>query len=128
MNTILLSIKPEYANRILEGTKKYEFRKHLAQSAITRILIYSSSPEKRIVGEVEVVGTLTMKKTPLWEFTKKSAGISRKMFREYFWGCSLAHAYQLGKAIRYDKPKNLTDYGIVQAPQSFIYLKNSDNP
>ncbi len=127
MNTILLSIKPEYANRILEGTKKYEFRKHLAQGAITRILIYSSSPEKRIVGEVEVVGTLTMKKTPLWECTKTSAGISREKFREYFWGCSLAHAYQLGKATKYDKPKNLADYGIVQAPQSFIYLKNSDN-
>ena len=128
MNTILLSIKPEYANRILEGTKKFEFRKHLAQGAITRILIYSSSPEKRIIGEVEVVGTLTMKKTPLWESTKTSAGISRKKFREYFSGCSLAHAYQLGKATKYDTPKNLADYGIAQAPQSFIYLKNSDTP
>lgn len=128
MNTILLSIKPEYANKILEGTKRYEFRKHLAQGAITRILLYSSSPEKRIVGEVEVVGTLTMKKTPLWECTKTSAGINRKKFREYFRGCSLAHAYQLGKAIKYDQPKNLADYGIVQAPQSFVYLKNSGNP
>lgn len=123
MSTILLSIKPEYANRILEGTKKYEFRKHLAQGKVQRILIYATSPEKRIVGEVDVVGTLTMKKTPLWEHTKTTAGISRKKFREYFEGCSVAHAYYLGKATRYDKPKKLTDYGILQAPQSFVYVE-----
>ena len=34
MSKILLSIKPEYAHKILEGTKKYEFRKQLRARAI----------------------------------------------------------------------------------------------
>ena len=44
MSTILLSIKPEYVNKIIAGTKKYEFRKHLAQGDIQKIIIYSTAP------------------------------------------------------------------------------------
>lgn len=122
MSTILLSIKPEYANRIMAGTKKYEFRKHLAQGNIQKIIIYSTAPEKRIIGEVEVVGTLSMKKTPLWEKTKSAAGISRDKYRKYFCGSSMAHAYVLGKATRYEIAKSLADVGLMQAPQSFVYV------
>lgn len=122
MSTILLSIKPEYANKIIAGTKKYEFRKHLAQGNIQKIIIYSTAPEKKIIGEVEVVGTLSMKKTPLWEKTKMNAGISRKKFRQYFDRCAIAHAYVLGKATKYEISMDLADVGITQAPQSFVYI------
>lgn len=122
MSTILLSIKPEYANKIIAGTKKYEFRKHLAQGDIRKIIIYSTAPEKKIIGEVEVVGTLSIKKTPLWEKTKSNAGISREKYREYFAGCCIAHAYVLGKAKKYDIPKSLLDLKIKQPPQSFVYV------
>lgn len=122
MSTILLSIKPEYANKIIVGTKKYEFRKHLAQGNIQKIIIYSTAPEKMIIGEVEVIGTLSMKKTPLWEKTKSAAGISREKYREYFAESPIAHAYVLGKAKKYETPKALTDVGLTQAPQSFVYL------
>ena len=65
MSVILLSIKPEYCKKIFEGTKKYEFRKHLAQNDVEKIVVYSTAPEKKVVGEIEVIGTLSMKKTPL---------------------------------------------------------------
>lgn len=71
MSTILLSIKPEYSNRIFNGTKKYEFRKHLAKKDVDKIIVYSSSPEQRVIGEVNVIETLSMKPSPLWELTKK---------------------------------------------------------
>ena len=93
MSTILLSIKPEYVERILDGSKKYEFRRHLANKKVTRILIYSTAPVMKVIGEVEVIGTLSMKPTPLWEKTKLLAGISRSNFRKYFSGCAAAHAH-----------------------------------
>ena len=37
MATILLSIKPEYVERIFNGSKKYEFRKHLPQEKVDKI-------------------------------------------------------------------------------------------
>ena len=86
MATILLSIKPEYVERIFNGSKKYEFRKHLPQEKVDKIVIYSTDPVQRIVGEVEVLGTIMMKPTPLWEFTKTHAGISRAKYRLYFKG------------------------------------------
>lgn len=125
MSTILLSIKPEYAHKILAGTKKYEFRKRLAQGNIKKIVIYATAPEQKIIGEVEVVNMLKMKKTPLWEKTKSASGISRKKFREYFCDSSIAYAYVLGRATKYETPKTLVDIGITQPPQSFVFL-NSD--
>ncbi len=122
MSKILLSIKPEYVKLILEGNKKYEFRKRLAQEAVDSIVIYSSSPQMVIVGEVKVIQSFSMSPSALWEFTKKEAGISRAKFRRYFKDCKKAYAYKLGNVTIYENPKSLKDLGLFQAPQSFIYL------
>lgn len=123
MSTILLSIKPEYVEKIFNGTKRYEFRKHLAQNDVSKIVVYSTFPEMKVIGEVQVKRTLKMAKTPLWEFTKKEAGISRDKYRRYFKNSNVACAYVLGKTKKYDQPRTLKDYGLSQAPQSFVYLK-----
>jgi predicted transcriptional regulator len=104
------------------GEKKYEFRKNLARDNVSKIVVYSTAPEGKILGEVEVKGKMTMKKTLLWEQTKKHAGITREKYREYFHGCAEAHAYVLGKTTLYDNSLTLADFGIAQAPQSFVYL------
>lgn len=62
MCTILLSIHPEYVRQILAGTKKFEFRRSVAKRNVDRILIYSTSPEMKVVGSVSVLGVL--KDTP----------------------------------------------------------------
>ena len=126
MATILLSIKPEYVERIFNGSKKYEFRKHLPQEKVEKIIVYSTDPVQRIVGEVEVLGTLSMKPSPLWEFTKKFAGISRVKYRAYFEGCAIAYAFQLGQTQIYESPKTLKDLGMKNAPQSFVYINSKE--
>lgn len=122
MATILLSIKPEYVERIFSGSKKYEFRKHLPQEKVDKIVVYSTDPVQRVVGEVEVIDTLSMRPSPLWEATKTTAGISRAKYRTYFKGCSVACAFHLGQVQIYDTPKTLDEMGIRNAPQSFIYI------
>lgn len=120
--TILLSIKPEYANRILTGEKKFEYRKRLSQEPVDRIIVYSTDPIKKVIGEVSVVGTITKSPTRLWEDTKMESGITRSKYRLYFRGCKQAHAYQLGDVRIYTPPKELAEFGVVQAPQSFVYI------
>ena len=122
MSTILLSIKPEYVTGIFNHTKLYEFRKRIPQKPIKRVIVYSSDPVQRIVGEFEVLETIKMKPSPLWEFTKKAAGITRAQFREYFHGCDEAYAFKIGKTVLYETPKMLKEYGISSAPQFFFYL------
>lgn len=122
MKAILLSIKPEYVERILAGTKKYEYRKKLARSKSSILLIYSTSPIMKIVAKVEIRGTISAAPSTLWEQTKSNAGISRKKYREYFHGCKTAYAYELGKVEKFDHPHDLSDYNITLAPQSFSYV------
>lgn len=123
MSTILLPIKPEYVDKILSGEKKYEFRRNLAKSNVTKILVYATSPIMMVVGEAEVVGTLSLRPSPLWEETKNEAGISRAKFREYFTGKKIGYAYKLGRVQRYNNPLPLSTYNINQAPQSLVYIK-----
>ena len=122
METIMLSINPEYADKILAGSKKYEFRKKLANKTVDKIMIYSTAPIMKVVGEVEVLKTISSSPSALWEYTKKSAGITRDKFRKYFKGCKVAYAYELGKVIQYNPPKELGEFNVDLPPQSFIYL------
>lgn len=122
MESILLSINPEYVEKIFAGSKKYEFRKRLANKAVGKILMYSTAPIMKVVGEVQIVETISDSPTALWECTKKFAGISRDKYRKYFKGCKVAYAYRLGQVIRYDPPKELSEFNISLPPQSFVYL------
>lgn len=124
MRSILLSIKPEYVNKILQGTKKYEFRRRIAKDTISSIYIYSTYPVMKVVAKIEVLGIMFAAPSTLWENTKFEAGISRRKFREYFKGCKIAYAYKLGSVYLLDTPKSLQEYGITFPPQSFIYIDN----
>ena len=124
MARILLSIKPEYVAKIFNLTKRYEFRKRIPHRPIEKVIVYSTEPERSVVGEFEVLEIITMKPSSLWEKTKKDAGISRAKFREYFHGCENSYAYKIGYVTLYEKPKKLTDFGVNQAPQSFVYVKD----
>ena len=84
--------------------------------------MYSSAPEQAVIGEIEVIKTLKMKPTPLWNSTKANAGISRSKYRKYFSGCTTAYAFVIGSFEKYPTSKSLADLNIQSAPQSFVYL------
>lgn len=122
MSTMLLSIKPKYAKVILEGKKQYEFRKSKPKEGINRIIFYASSPQKQVVGEAAIDQILEGTPEEIWEIAKMAAGITKKFYFSYYAGKDKAVAYKLKDVMIYDTPKALSDYGISQAPQSFIYL------
>lgn len=124
MCTILLPIKPEYANRIIEQKKLYEYRKNICKRKIDKIVIYSTSPVKRVVAEVEVKSVLSNTPNKLWKETKQYSGISKAKYMKYFKNKKVAFAYELGKIIIYKQPKMLEDIGINYYPQSYVYLTN----
>ena len=119
---ILISINPEHVQNIIAGTKKYEYRKIAAKQDVSSIIIYETTPIKRIVAEAEIVGVLELPPEDLWKQTKNESGISKVFFDRYFANRTIAYAYKLGKIKVYDTPKTLMDYGIKAAPQSFVYV------
>lgn len=123
MKALLLSIKPEYVEKILQGEKKFEYRKRLAKEDVSYIYVYSTAPSMKVVASVHIEGHLSDSPTALWEKTKAAAGISRAKFRDYFRGCKTAYAYKLGQVEVFESPKNLSDFGVAVPPQSFVYIK-----
>ena len=78
---VVLSIKPEFANKIFEGTKKYEFRRAIFKNPnIKKVVVYSSSPVQKIIGEFEIDRIIIHDLETLWNKTKKYSGISEDFF------------------------------------------------
>ena len=119
---IILPIKPLFAEKVLSGEKKYEYRKKLCQKEIDKIYLYSTSPVKMIVGEAEVVDKMRMDKDLLWAKTRGQAGITKEFYAQYFAGQDYACAYKIGDVKSYSRPIALHRRGIEHVPQSFIYV------
>ena len=80
MKNIIISINPEHVKNIINGTKKFEYRTKAAKNDIKKIIIYETTPIKKVVAEAEIVEVLIMKPQELWNETKEQSGIS-KSFR-----------------------------------------------
>lgn len=121
---ILLSIKPEYAEKILDGRKHFEFRKKIfKRSEVRTIVIYATKPLGKVVGEFEIDEILEDKPDKIWRLTKNKSGITKSFFNTYFEKQQTAFAIKVGTIQRYEKPLDLQDVIPGRpAPQSFCYL------
>lgn len=120
---VLLSIKPEYAIKIFEGSKKFEFRKSVFKNLdIRTVVVYASSPIQMIIGEFTIAEIIEDSPDVLWEKTKLHSGITKEFFDEYFLNKNRAFAIKVKDANRYKMPLMLSDFDLNFAPQSFVYL------
>ena len=120
---VIMSINPMHAEKILAGTKRYEFRKIRCKKRVDVIVIYATAPIKKVLGEVEIRGVIEDLPQAVWEKTKTAAGIDVPFFNRYYQGRNKAVAYELGDMSIFVKPKNLSDYGLKVAPQSYAYVE-----
>ncbi|WP_345785832.1 ASCH domain-containing protein [Gemmatimonas sp.] len=121
---ILLSIRPEYARRILDGTKRFEFRKRIHRDPrVQTVVIYATMPVGMVIGEFTIESVHADDPESLWEHTKEHSGISKEFFSSYFHGRDVAYAIEIKKVRKFRKPKSVSEYlasGI--APQSYAYV------
>lgn len=120
---VLLSIKPEFAFKIFDGEKKFEFRKVIFKNPdIRTVVVYASSPVQQVIGEFEIDDIISSSPDEIWELTKKYSGISEMYFHEYFENRLVAHAIKIKNTKRYKKPMSLKEDFNVLPPQSYLYL------
>lgn len=124
---VLLSIKPEFAERIFEGSKKYEFRKALFKNSdIKTIVVYASSPTQRVIGEFEIETIISDSPEKLWNETKEFAGVEEHFFYEYFADREMGFAIKIKKTKKYKEALCLREHFNLTPPQSFLYLRNEN--
>lgn len=121
---VLLSIKPEFVEKILDGSKKFEFRKGIFKnSLVTSVVIYSTMPVGMVVGEFDIADVIHDEPSIVWKKTKKFAGISKDFFDIYFESREKAYAIEISNVRKYDQPMLLSALGKnISAPQSYRYL------
>lgn len=121
---VLLSIKPEYVEKIFDGTKKFEFRKNLfKRDGIKSIVIYSTMPVGKVVGEFDVSELISDAPDIVWEMTHSFAGIDKKFFDSYYDKRARAVAIGISNVRKYEEPMPLCSLGIGNTPpQSYRYL------
>jgi predicted transcriptional regulator len=119
---VVLSIKPEFAFKIFDGTKKFEFRKAIFKNNnIKTVIVYASSPVQQVIGEFEIEQIINKDIDALWELTQDFSGITEEYFYQYFANRADGFAIQIKKTKKYRQPKCLrADYNLVP-PQSFAY-------
>lgn len=120
---VLLSIKPEFASRIFDGSKKYEYRRTIfKRREVVTVVVYASDPVRRIIGEFEIGEILHEQPEELWAKTCNHAGITKKRFTEYFVNQAKGYAIEIKEARIYNTPIPLSKLMVLCPPQSFTYL------
>jgi predicted transcriptional regulator len=122
---ILMSIKPQYAERIFSGDKLYEYRKTIFKNSnVMSIVVYTTKPVGKIIGEFEIGEVICDTPENIWNKTKKYAGIEKVDYDKYFSDRKKAYAIQVKSKKLYETPINLEDIkpSIKYAPQSFMYI------
>ena len=122
---VILSIKPEFVEKIFSGEKQYEYRKILFKQKVDTVYIYASRPISKIVGEFKIEEILCDTPENIWKQTKRQSGVSKKFFDKYYKGKDKAVALKIKECKEYEdgiNPEILVPN--FKVPQSFIYTDN----
>lgn len=122
----LLSIKPEFAEAIFSGKKKFEYRKVIFRQKVKQIQVYVTKPTGKIIGEFEIDEIIKDNPNNIWERTKNNSGVKKNFYMEYFKGRDIGYAIKIKNVTKYKEP--LCPYSMDTnfiAPQSFKYIREN---
>jgi predicted transcriptional regulator/ribosomal protein S18 acetylase RimI-like enzyme len=127
-NTLLMSLKPEFAELILRGHKTIEFRRKFSKKYQgASIVFYVTQPVKRFMFMAVIEQVDHQQKTRLWNTHKHHGGISEDLFDRYFAGTDFGYAIKLSNIRNIPNQLDLKRaqqiYPQLRPPQSFQRLE-----
>jgi predicted transcriptional regulator len=127
-SAILLSVKPKFADLIVDGSKLVELRRSIPAQRISTIAIYSSSPIQSIVALADVKDTIEDKPSNLWAIAKKNgSGLSKIELLDYFESKKYGFALMLENVRVFEESVNPSRiFKQFSPPQSFKYLTDKE--
>lgn len=120
---VMLSIKPEFADKIFNGSKKFEFRRSIFKNQnVKKVIVYASSPVQKVIGEFEIDQIINLELNALWQKTSRHSGISEDYFYQYFGDKEQGYAIKIKKVKKYKQPMCIKADFKLTPPQSFAYV------
>jgi predicted transcriptional regulator len=130
MRAVVLSLRPRFAQAILEGRKSVELRRHrVAAPPGSRLILYASSPVRAVLGTAWLSHVDTSSAADIWDRHGDRLGLDRQEFEQYLHGAAQASALVLESPHTLSTPLTLTDLRAsspFQPPQSYRYLSVND--
>jgi predicted transcriptional regulator len=128
---LFLSLRPHYADLLLEGRKSIELRRVRPVAAEgSVVLLYAASPAMTLVGKAEVSQIHVAGLNEIWQQHGSETGITRKEYDRYFAGVDRAVAIELREIRRLERPRPLEDLrrrlAGFRPPQSYRYLDSCE--
>lgn len=127
---VVLSIKPAYSEKILEGSKTVELRRRFPVTAPSGAIayIYATSPVKAMVGTAEIREVHKLPIEQIWTEFESTVFIERAKFDKYFEGLEHGFALVFDDVKAFSRPLPLSElrekFGF-EPPQSFLYAKHN---
>lgn len=127
---LLLSLKPNFAEAILNGSKTIELRRTRPRISVpTEALIYATSPRCAVVGTCQVVEVLENTPLGMWRAHGRHASIRYPAYKAYFENCDTAYGLVIAEPRALEHPITLkrirNAWRDFQPPQSFRYLSTA---
>ncbi len=113
----ILSIKSKYADKILNGEKKYELRKKPFKHPVDTVYVYVTRPVKKVTFLFEVGQILCDTPYNLWKTIGTFCGIEKDKFFEYFKNVNYGVAIEIKQVRKLANP-----FCLKNPPQSWIYV------
>lgn len=125
----LMAIHERYADAIMDGIKRVEFRKRRLAEDITTVWVYATSPVSKIIGHFSVDVIVQGSPHDIWERFGAIGVIERDAFFAYYDGAATAVAIVVKEAERLPAPVALDEIDPQPAvPQSVAYLAAAGSP
>ena len=122
---VLLSIKPEYAEMILNGDKTVELRRVIFKEDVDRVYLYATYPIKRVVGYFIISDVFKDRIANLWSKFRGYCGIDSNEFFKYFIDKEYGYAIEIKESHRISKPIELNEIQKeLTPPRSFCYINH----
>lgn len=127
--TILLSLKPRFAEAILRGVKTVELRRQpVALAPDAAVLIYASSPVMAIIGTARVHNIEHGDPQQIWVRHSANIALAREEYDDYLSGAGFVSAITLEMPAFLDSPVTLQQLRGEQPfhpPQSYCFVSPS---
>jgi predicted transcriptional regulator len=127
---LLLSVRPRFAQAILDGTKTVELRRRPVKAPPgTAVVLYASAPLMAIVGTATLVDVVALRPQTAWRRYRGTLSLSWAEFTEYLNGVDQAQLLRLDDVKELSQPLSLQTLrraAPFQPPQSFRYVHSLD--
>ncbi len=105
-----MSVRPQYAERIIDGTKQVELRRARPSFGPgTVVLIYTTAPIYQIRGVFVVSQLIEGTVGSLWKRFRQALGVSRREYLAYFYGKQVGYGISIKTARPMNRPITLSD-------------------